>query len=591
MDKISEHWQYARSQQIGQYRVAARVKCTPGAQCYRVTGADGLPLLLKLIDTSRLGRWQIEEDGGLAEIAAAKAAVGPNLCRCQDTGVVVADSRRWEYYVTEYVSGETLAEAISRGEVLEVYRIKQVARGVLRALHALHTLKRPLVHNAVCLQNVMLPASGGLEEGVRLIGLGHARFLDQRCLRMPLQGVCPLAMAPELLGGVSSVQTDIFAVGVLVYQLIYGHFPWFSSLSGSDEHQVSQLEKARMQRLSLPEKEMYELDDILKATIRKALSLDPADRFATADKFIDALDGKTALAELTELEISPSQGRRLKKPKKGKGFSAVAGMAELKERMQREVINAMRSPEAYAAYGLSVPNGLLLYGPPGCGKTFFAKKLAEEAGCAFMHIYPSSLTSKWVNETQQKIAEMFAEAEKQAPVIIFIDEINSLAPSRRSNDVHGEDRKAVNELLAQMDHTGEKGIFIIGATNFPDTIDEALLRAGRLEKHYYLPPPDLEARTGLFELMLSTRPCDFGIDCGKLAEMTESYVAADIEMIVNEAARHDMEENSKIRQSSLMAAVKSILPSVKKNDLELYERIHDKMEGNGVPTRPTVGFK
>src|SRR5690606_25603090 len=123
------------------------------------------------------------------------------------------------------------------------------------------------------------------------------------------------------------------------------------------------------------------------------------------------------------------------------------------------------------------------------------------------------------------------EAEKEAPTIIFIDEINELLP-HREGDSHEMSKSAVNEMLAQMDRTGERGIFVIGACNYPNMIDPAMLRAGRLEKKFYLPPPDFKTRKALFQKSLSERKSvlDFGIDYDKLADITENYVIADIEL-------------------------------------------------------------
>ena len=137
---------------------------------------------------------------------------------------------------------------------------------------------------------------------------------------------------------------------------------------------------------------------------------------------------------------------------------------------------------------------MLLYGPPGCGKTFFAKHFAEEVGFNFMCITPATLKSRYVNATQENIAKMFKEAEENAPTVIFIDEMNELVPNRDDGNVHEMSRSAVNEMLAQMDRTGEKGIFIIGATNYPNMIDPAILRAGRLDKKYYISLPFIIAR-------------------------------------------------------------------------------------------------
>ena len=153
---------------------------------------------------------------------------------------------------------------------------------------------------------------------------------------------------------------------------------------------------------------------------------------------------------------------------------------------------------------------VLLYGPPGCGKTFFAKKFAEEVGFNFMVKTPADLKSRYVNATQENIKKMFDEAYENAPTIIFIDEINELVPDRNGN-IHEMAESAVNEMLSQMDRTGEKGVFVIGATNLPQKIDTAILRAGRLEKHFYVGPPDFTARKLLFEKSLQNRKAlDFG---------------------------------------------------------------------------------
>ena len=266
-------------------------------------------------------------------------------------------------------------------------------------------------------------------------------------------------------------------------------------------------------------------------------------------------------------------------------------MHELKEQMQVEVIDALHNPEEYAKYGLTIPNGMLLYGPPGCGKTFFAKHFAEEVGFNFILIKPSSLKSRFVNATQENIAQMFKDAEENAPTIIFIDEMNELVPNRDS-DVHEMARSAVNEMLAQMDRTGEKGIFIIGATNYPDMIDPAILRAGRLDKKYYIGTPDFEARKLMFELYLKSRPFDFGLNYDKLAQLTENYVSSDIEMIINDASRIALRHKSKITMAILEDVISKTRPSLTVAELNKYLAIKSQMNGEATSSnsRPHVGF-
>lgn len=345
--------------------------------------------------------------------------------------------------------------------------------------------------------------------------------------------------------------------------------------------------------LHIPDEDKFELDEQIKNIIRKALATDLEERFENVDEFIKALSGEIKIERVdNKKKIQSSQSEKKQTAisvPKGKGFSAIAGMTELKEQMQVEVIDALQAPAEYAKYGLTIPNGMLLYGPPGCGKTFFAKHFAEEVGFNFMLIKPSTLKSRFVNATQENIAQMFKDAEDKSPTIIFIDEMNELVPNRDS-DVHEMARSAVNEMLAQMDRTGERGIFIIGATNYPDMIDPAILRAGRLDKKYYIGPPDFEARKLMFELYLKARPYDFGIDYDRLSTLTEGYVSADLEMIVNDASRTALRHKSKITMAILVGVISNTLPSLTKRELEKYDMIKAKMEGCAHPARRRVGF-
>jgi transitional endoplasmic reticulum ATPase len=157
-------------------------------------------------------------------------------------------------------------------------------------------------------------------------------------------------------------------------------------------------------------------------------------------------------------------------------------------------------------------------------------------------------------------------------------------------------KSAVNEMLAQMDRTGEKGIFIIGATNYPEMLDSAILRAGRLDKKFYLSPPDLPARSAMFQMYLKGRPLDFGIDYNKLAELTENYVSADIEFLVNEASRHALVNKSRITMDVLEITIRNSKPSVPLQELKKYEKIRaqlnaDNNSSNDNEERRRIGFK
>ena len=490
-----------------------------------------------------------------------------------------------------------MSQFLSRDGDCSVYDAKSIVVGVLNGLKFLHSLPEPIIHNEITLQNVMVDVSTGTTIP-KIIDFGYARYLSQGSSAFNKNGLSPFYLAPEALNGVFSVKSDIFSVGALLFNLVYGLPPYFVELADCKGDAMLQREKIDEQRelpLHFPNVEKFELDENLQNIMRKALASDIEDRFNSADDFIKALNGEITVERVDNHSKSKSEDSKPKRNAvsvpKGEGFSAIAGMAELKEQMQIEVIDALHSPEEYAKYGLTIPNGMLLYGPPGCGKTFFAKHFAEEVGFNFMLIKPSSLKSRFVNATQENIAQMFKDAEENAPTIIFIDEINELVPNR-DGDVHEMARSAVNEMLAQMDRTGEKGIFIIGATNYPNMIDPAILRAGRLDKKYYIGPPDFEARRLMLELYLKARPYDFGLDYEKLSQLTENYVSADIEMIVNDASRVALRNKSKITMSILEDVIARTKPSLSKSELDKYIQIKAAIDGN-VQEKPRrrVGFK
>ena len=523
-----------------------------------------------------------------------------NLCQFIDSGTLMMQGCQYAWFVTEFVSGETLSQRIIRDSDISVYEIKTIAKAVLSALAFLHSRPVPIIHNEVTIQNVFLNLVGELGD-LKLIDFGYARFLNQKPSKPNLDELNPFYLAPERFSGVCSVQSDLYAVGAMMYHLLYGELPWFVDTSRTNgQDLVESILAERDKELELTKKDKYELDDQLLNVIAKALNYDAENRFQSADEFIKAIDGEVKVErQSTKRKIlSQQQPNNAPSPtatkKKGEGFAAVAGMEELKQQMREEVIEPLHNLEEYQRYGVTIPNGMLLYGPPGCGKTFFAKHFAEEVGFNFLCITPATLKSSYVNATQENIAKMFKEAEEKAPTVIFIDEMNELVPNRDNSNIHEMSRSAVNEMLAQMDRTGEKGIFIIGATNYPNMIDPAILRAGRLDKKYYLGVPDKEARMALFRLYLKKRPYDFGLDYQQLADLTEDYVSADIQLIVNEASRNALRQHSKITMDLLKTAISNIRPSLSASELLKYERIRAMMDGEDDEKpndRPSVGFK
>ncbi|MCI0614759.1 ATP-binding protein [bacterium] len=251
-------------------------------------------------------------------------------------------------------------------------------------------------------------------------------------------------------------------------------------------------------------------------------------------------------------------------------------MAALKELLIEEVIRPIENPEPYKKYGLTIPNGILLYGPPGCGKTYIARQLAEELNYYFLEVVPSEIASPFIHDSVLKIRDIFATAEQQAPSIIFIDEFEALAPSRAALGGHQQYKsEEVNEFLVHLNECASKSIFVIAATNEPDKIDAAIRRTGRLDKMIYVGPPDTEARIGLLEMYLSGRPVG-EVETKKIAGLLDGYSCSDIHNITNEAARIAFKEGKPIDVAHLVEAIRRNPSSLSSEILSKYNNFQQR---------------
>jgi transitional endoplasmic reticulum ATPase len=553
-------------------------------QKYRASGSDNKTYCLIIYNSAKLLKGSFSNDELLeAEILGLFNA--DSIVKLVESGEMVKESHKYHYLVTNFVSGETLHEKLERDGAFSQYAAVPIVIAVLEALSLLHQHPKGIIHNNVNLKSVTLDYSAGSERPV-LGGFHFAREIASKINSLDLQGLSPFYIAPELYNGVFTPQSDVFSAGVLLYHLIMGIPPWHIEIPKFQHTQdkfVQAIADNREKNVSFGVNGADDfIDDHLKNTIKKALALNIDDRFATAQEFIKYLK-REAFFEGSSVEINKTSTVKadevIGKHKKDNqsGFAAIAGMQELKGILYNDVIRALNEKDLYESYGVTIPNGMLLYGPPGCGKTFIAERFAEEVGFNFLQLKPSDLKSKWVNDTELKIAAIFKEAVDNAPSIIFIDEFDAVVPSREGN-LHEMNASAVNELLTHMSNCSERGVFVIAATNRPEKIDSAILRTGRIDRIIYLPPPDFDARALMFELYLKSRPIDLGVDYEALAKLTDNYVASDIKYLVDEASRAGLKNKSRITQTMLEKVIADIRPSVTYSEIKKYELLKEKLE-------------
>lgn len=245
----------------------------------------------------------------------------------------------------------------------------------------------------------------------------------------------------------------------------------------------------------------------------------------------------------------------------------VGGMQEVKQRLEAAFLAPMRNPDLRRAYGKSLRGGLLMYGPPGCGKTFIAKAVAGELGAQFISVTIADVLDMYIGNSERNIADLFSLARRSAPCVLFLDELDALG-QKRSHTRSGALRQTVNQLLSELDgvSSANDGVFVLAATNHPWDVDTALRRPGRLDRTLLVLPPDEPARVAILGYHLRGRPVE-GVDLRRLAKATDGYSGADLAHVAETAAENVMMEAARtgvlrtIRHADVEAALREVRPS------------------------------
>jgi SpoVK/Ycf46/Vps4 family AAA+-type ATPase len=251
----------------------------------------------------------------------------------------------------------------------------------------------------------------------------------------------------------------------------------------------------------------------------------------------------------------------------GMSLADVAGMEEVKSRLEAAFLAPMRNPELRRLYGKSLRGGLLLYGPPGCGKTFIARAVAGELGAAFVAVTLADVLDMYIGNSEKNLHELFETVRASAPCVLFLDEVDAIG-QKRSQLRNSALRQVVNQLLVELDdvHAANEGVFVLGATNHPWDVDSALRRPGRFDRTLLVLPPDQAAREAILRLHLRDRPVA-GVDPRKIAKATDGYSGADLAHVCEGAAELAMLDSARsgqirmIGQADLEAALKEVRPS------------------------------
>jgi transitional endoplasmic reticulum ATPase len=292
-------------------------------------------------------------------------------------------------------------------------------------------------------------------------------------------------------------------------------------------------------------------------------------------------------------EVTPTAMREVYIEVSSVHWDDAGGLDDVKQHLKEAVEWPLKNPEMFTRLGIRPPKGILMYGPPGCGKTLLARAVATESEANFISIKGPEVFSKWVGESEKAIREVFRKARMAAPAVIFLDEIDSLTPRRGMGmSDSGVSERVISQLLTEMDGiTSLQDIVVIAATNRPDMVDSAVIRPGRFDRLIYVPEPDDKSRLQIFKIYTKGMPISSDVDLNQLAMMTKYYSGADIESLCREAAMHSLRRDVNTREVTMkdfQDAMKEMGPSITPDMEKWYKSFMQQIRQVQKPATPVA---
>jgi len=564
---------FKRGEKIGKYVINSFIKKGAVAESYTVLGPDDMMYFMKIYDFGKIPHEQLFQGKEVYEIQLCKELntdENQNVVRYVDNGEVRKGSVSYHYLVTEFYRGISLYDAIRNEGRFDLEDAVQITLCVLTGLTFIHS--RALIHNDIRPSNIMLQE---MDDGMFLptiIDLGHISYMVKGRPTFIDEDLMPYFRAPETFRAVYTVKSDIFSTGALLYFLIFGNSPWetmdLRTLEGDKQKIADAVKKARKQDLVL-ETDEVQLPDYMKAILLKALAKKPDDRFTSAAEFAQALyeqvmpelakrmeENETQNGGSSDLQQQSGGAVQITfKKGSGNGFDKVTGRDDLKEQLRKEVLFALQNPEKAEKYKLPAINGVLLYGPPGCGKSLVLESFAEELGFNYSMIKAAEFGNIYQEGVLDNLQRLFDAAEIKAPFVLCFDEMEFLAPNPKADGEEVGVTAQISALFGLLNDCSKKGILVVATTNRPDMIDQSIMRVGCFDRVFFVPQPDFEARKDIFMDHLKDRPCE-ELDFDELARMSDDFNAGDITEAVNEAAMTAAYNDVPISQKILVDVLK-----------------------------------